>query len=112
MARCCNCSQDYARKRMDQAYCSTRCSKEADNRELRRGRALYRALYWWRKDRKNSRLDLLFVCRSIAEWRREDMEHQRPAPPRHDHSADRGMLRPPKGPGERALVGLLGGDAI
>lgn len=92
--RCPECRQVYTPRRIDQSYCSTRCNDAASKRELARARRIYRALYWWRLDRKRDvAANLRFVCQEIASWIKEDREAQRLPPPRHDHMQDRGHQR-------------------
>lgn len=91
---CPECRTWFEARRSDQAYCSTRCGKAAETRELRRSRRLYRALYRWRLDRQGFGANMRFVCREIAAWIREDREAQRLPPPPHNHDADRGHERP------------------
>ena len=93
MVKCRNCGKLYERRRADQHYCSVACSKEADNRELRRARVLYRALYWWRYDRKTSTDNLCFIAREIRHWIEEDRAVGREPPPRMNFDADRGHQR-------------------
>jgi hypothetical protein len=95
MATCLECRGSYTRKRIDQSFCSTACSKKADARELKRARAVYRALYHWRYDRKWSGIGdaLRFICREIADWIAEDRQHQRLPPPRPNMMIPRGHER-------------------
>jgi hypothetical protein len=79
--------------RSDQNYHNVACSKLADTRELRRARTLYRALYWWRFDRKTSAEALKFICREIAHWIEEDRAIGREPPPRMNFEQDRGHQR-------------------
>lgn len=96
---CPECRVYFEARRSDQAYCSTRCNKLAENRELKRSRRLYRALYHWRLHRKGEGLaaNLRFICNEISSWIREDREAQRKPPPPHDHMADRGHQRKSQG---------------
>lgn len=96
MLSCPECRIRFVPRRVDQGYCSAACNRDASGRELTRARRLYRALYWWRYSRTTSGPDLLFICREIASWVKEDREHQRKPPPRHDHMADRGHQRRPR----------------
>lgn len=95
-AACPECRTWFAAHRIDQAYCSTRCSKAAETRELRRSRRIYRALYRWRLERNGFGQNMRFVCREIATWIREDREAQRLPPPPHNHDSDRGHERAPR----------------
>lgn len=94
---CPECRSWFTPKRRDQAFCSTRCNKKAADRELVRGRRVYRALYHWRLQRRSFGQNMAFVCREIASWIREDRQAQRLPPPPHDHQADRGHQRAPQG---------------
>lgn len=76
-------------------YCGALCSKKADVLETRRARVVYRALYWWRLDRKNVTDALRFICREIADWIAEDRAAQRLPPPRYDPMQTRGHERKP-----------------
>lgn len=91
MATCSECRTPYTRVRVDQLFCSSRCLASAKNRELKRARVIYRAVYEWRLHRKTAGASLLFICREVAAWIKEDREHQRLPPPRHDHTRDRGL---------------------
>lgn len=95
MPKCRNCGTAFKRRRIDQHYCGTLCSREADKRELKRARAVYRALYGWRDNRSDPSAadDLRFVCREIRDWIEEDREAGRLPPPRHNHNGDRGHER-------------------
>jgi hypothetical protein len=93
MRTCPECGQPFKPRRSDQGWCSATCNREAGHRELRRARALYRALYGWRLKRRSSAQDLGFVCREVASWIDEDRAEGRAPPPPHNHSADRGHLR-------------------
>jgi hypothetical protein len=90
---CPECGKPFKKGREGQWLCSTACNRKAGNRELARARVLYRALYWWRYDRRNSGDDLVFICREIRSWIDEDKRVGRPPPARHRHDADRGHAR-------------------
>jgi len=90
---CHNCNNPFTPWRSDQLYCKPECYREADHRELRRARAIYRCLYWWRFQRKTAMDDLRFICREIRAWIDEDKAAGRPPPPPHRHDADRGINR-------------------
>lgn len=92
------CRSWFVPRRSDQAFCSTACNKKANDLALKRGLRVYRALYWWRLDRKGGfGANMRFVCREIASWIREDREAQRRPPPPHDHTRDRGHEREKQG---------------
>ncbi len=96
---CPECRTVFEPRRSDQAFCSARCNQVATTRETTRARRIYRALYWWRYDRKGGfGQNMRFVCREVATWIREDREAQRLPPPAHNHDADRGHERPRKLP--------------
>ncbi len=93
--QCPECRAEFTPRRSDQAFCSARCNQAANTRETARARRIYRALYWWRYDRQGGfGKNMLFVCREISAWIREDRAAQRPPPPKHDHDNDRGHQRP------------------
>jgi hypothetical protein len=96
MKVCPECRATFEPSRSDQAYCSTRCNKAGSDRELKRARRIYRAVYHWRLQRKTFGQNMAFVCREVAAWIREDREAQRLPPPPHDHDSDRGHQRPPR----------------
>lgn len=99
------CRTQYTKRRIDQAYCSTLCSTNADKLELKRARRLYRALYHWRYNRKDAGKLLVFICREIRHWIVEDRACQRMPPPKHDLQADRGHQRVRDPMGDRLGVG-------
>lgn len=92
-AACPECRTWFEARRSDQAYCSTACNKRASDRELKRARRVYRALYHWRLEHRTFGQNMVFVCREVASWIREDREAQRLPPPQHDHDNDRGHER-------------------
>jgi hypothetical protein len=92
---CRECRETYARKRIDQNYCSSVCSRAADNRELKRARAVYRALYHWRNDRSAPKVALVrtclrFICREVRDWIDQDRVEGRLPPPRPAEWVPRG----------------------
>lgn len=98
--RCSYCGGPFTPLRSDAVACSKRCSTAFKNLEMVRAKRLYRALYHWHMWKSSSKATLMgvkdnlrFICREIRQWRDEDMKRQRPAPPRHDHMADRGHQR-------------------
>lgn len=98
MKRCPMCRAMFSPRRIDQTYCSTGCSKKADQLELARARRLYRALYHWRLDRSKKGVKqagqlLVFICREIRHWIEEDRLNQQGPPAMHDLMADRGHQR-------------------
>lgn len=99
MKSCPMCRGMFTAKRIDQGYCSVKCSKAGDAIELRRARRLYRALYWWRYKRANAGQLLVFICREIRSWIEEDRLCQRMPPPQHDLMQDRGHQRVARGVG-------------
>lgn len=100
--KCPECKQPFEARQREQTFCSKRCNTIAGNREMKRARALYRALYWWRygrlarsarygrPDRLAIAADLWFICREIKAWVLEDEREGRPPPPKHRHDTDRG----------------------
>lgn len=92
--QCPECRVRFTPRRSDQAYCSSACNKSASDRELKRGRRIYRAVYHWRLQRKAFGPAMAWLCREVASWIREDREAQRLPPPPHDHMSDRGHERP------------------
>lgn len=95
---CPECRSWFVPRRRDQGYCSEPCNRKAAVREQTRGRRVYRALYWWRYDRSGGfGKNMVFVCREVASWIREDRQAQRLPPPPHNHDADRGHEREPQG---------------
>lgn len=93
--KCPECGRPFVKGREGQAWCSAACNRKAGDRELKRARVLYRALYWWRYKRNDpdTSWNLSFICREIRSWIDEDKLAGRPPPPRHRHDADRGHLR-------------------
>jgi len=91
MAICFECRSAFTCLRNDQLFCTPECLAKTKNRELKRARVIYRAVYEWRLRRKTAGASLRFICREVAAWIREDREHQRLPPPRHDHTRDRGL---------------------
>lgn len=89
--QCPECRRQFKRAKITQYYCSSDCNREAGKRELTRARIVYRALYRWRYDRKSAGQNLVFICREIAAWIREDRERQKGPPPPHDHMRDAGV---------------------
>lgn len=59
------------------------CGKVAQaNRELTRAKALYRAIYHWRRKRgADSRAEFAAICRTADSWYRADRDAGRPLPP-------------------------------
>lgn len=93
MASCPECRSEFKPHRYDQAYCCAGCGTKARTRELARGAALYRALYWWRLDRASATENLRFICREIKAWIEDDKATGRGPPPKHRHDVDRGHQR-------------------
>lgn len=93
--QCRMCRKVFTPRRSIDFHCGPLCSKRAEVLEMRRARVVYRALYWWRFDRKNSMDALRFICREIADWIAEDRMSQRLPPPRYDPGQSRGHERKP-----------------
>lgn len=88
--RCLECKTYFIPKRIDQHYClekSPKCRLEAHNRELVRGREIYRAAYHWiLSNGKGENAWLLTeVSRKIRQWRDEDRAAGREPPPFPNH---------------------------
>lgn len=93
-ATCRWCRSSYNRRTSLQAYCSTACNAAAHKLALKRAVVLYRALYWWRYERKSATAALRFICREIRAWIEEDQKAQRLPPPRQDFDGrDYGVVR-------------------
>lgn len=94
------CREPFSKRRIDQHHCSTPCSRAADALELKRARAVYRALYHWRNDRSASKVDLVrtclrFICREVRDWIDQDRAVGRLPPPRPSEWIPRGHERRP-----------------
>jgi hypothetical protein len=88
--KCLECGDTFTPKREDQRYCiarSPKCRLEAHNRELVRGREIYRAAYHWiLSNGKGENAWLLTeVSRKIRQWRDEDRAEGREPPPFPNH---------------------------
>jgi len=97
VAKCCFCGKPYKRLRIDQNCCSKACSKKLDNLELKRAKAVYRALYGWRrmKTPKDRGRALTWIAREVKSWIDEDAGMGRPPAPAHPFDLDRGHERRP-----------------
>lgn len=103
------CREPFAKRRIDQHYCGTPCSRAADALELKRARAVYRALYHWRNDRGASKVDLVrmclrFICREVRDWIDQDRAIGRPPPPRPNEWVPRGHERRPAVGAPREII--------
>lgn len=93
---CPECRKDFKPRRVDQKFCSSPCNTASETRAMKRARVLYRALYWWRYDRKRSARDALrFICREIRDWIEEDADAGRPPPPRYSAGTPQGHEKKP-----------------
>lgn len=78
-SKCRNCAATYKPTRSDQRFCSSRCTQEAGNREMLRGRLLYLAAAPWRAARGTGKADeFRTMCRLLDRWAKEDREAGRP----------------------------------
>lgn len=83
--KCRNCGTPYLPGRMDQVHCSSRCGKEASNRDMLRGRMILAYAYNWRKARgKGKKDDFAALCRELDRMVREDREAGRLGPKGYD----------------------------
>jgi predicted nucleic acid-binding Zn ribbon protein len=80
---CSECSSEFQPIRVDQHFCSAACRNLEHNRELVRGREVYRAAYHWiLSNGKGENAWLLTeVSRMIRRWRDADREEGRAPPP-------------------------------
>lgn len=93
--KCAECREVFQPRRHCDVFCSTKCRKAEHNREMTRGKAIYRAVFWWRKHRGSGPGKGLFaeVCRIADEWAAEDRERGYPAPPLHQRRDSRFISR-------------------
>lgn len=97
--KCAFCGVTFEPRRVDAVCCSSKCSTAYKNLEMTRAKAVYRALYHWRADRKgpDTADNLRFITREIREWIDRDKAAGRPPPPKHDHMANRGQQAQKRG---------------
>lgn len=95
---CAECGTSFVYRRIGDLFCSTKCRKTMHNREMIRGRLVYRVAYWWRKGRGQGDAKGMFqeMCRVIDEWHAEDHEKKLPRPPKHVRRDSRFMMSRPK----------------
>jgi hypothetical protein len=86
MCNCLNCGTEFNQKRRDQQFCSPKCAKEFNNREMVRGQVLYQAVMAWRGERGLDATDDFdamsesdarkIVQDLVSAWKQEDREER------------------------------------